>query len=115
MAGGEDYGGHYTLNDNVQADVIGTLLDAAHVRGDTNLLAAARRGGEFLILAQHPAPQRAWAPPYNRAMEPAWARAFEPPAVATAESVGAAFILMRLYQETGDRGSLSRFPPSSNG
>lgn len=106
------YSAWFTLNDHVQADVIRTLLDAWRATGDTKLLAAARRGGRFLILAQLPPPQPAWAQQYNFDMEPAWARAFEPPAVCTAESVGVIRILIRLFQETGDREYLAPIPPA---
>ncbi|MCX7825708.1 MAG: hypothetical protein N2689_09135, partial [Verrucomicrobiae bacterium] len=73
-------------------------------------LAAAKKGGEFLILAQMPEPQPAWAQQYNMQMEPAWARAFEPPAITGNESVGAMQVLMDLYIETGDEKFLKPLP-----
>ena len=72
----EVYYGHYTLNDNTHRDCVMTLLDAAKRLGKPEYRAAALRGGDFLIAAQLPEPQPAWAQQYNPQMEPAWARAF---------------------------------------
>jgi hypothetical protein len=101
---------HYTLNDDTQRNCIDTMLDAWHRTGKPEYLAAAKKGGEFLILAQMPEPQPAWAQQYNAQMEPAWARAFEPPAITGGESVGAMQILMDLYIETGDEKYLQPLP-----
>ena len=104
------YGGHYTLNDNTQRDCIRTMLDAYKQFGDRKYLAAARKGGEFLVLARLPEPQPSWAQQYNSDMEPAWARAFEPPAVCSNESGGAMRILVDLFLETGDERFLQPIP-----
>lgn len=106
----QSYYAHYTLNDNAQRDCIETMLDALHRTGRPEYLAAAKKGGEFLILAQMPEPQPAWAQQYNMQMEPAWARAFEPPAITGNESVGAMQVLMNLYIETGDVKFLKPLP-----
>jgi PelA/Pel-15E family pectate lyase len=106
----QSYYAHYTLNDNAQRDCIETMLDAFHRTGKPEYLAAAKKGGEFLILAQMPEPQPAWAQQYNMQMEPAWARAFEPPAITGNESVGAMQVLMDLYIETGDEKFLKPLP-----
>jgi len=105
-----NYYAHYTLNDNTQRDCIDTMLDAWHRTGKAEYLDAAKKGGNFLILAQMPEPQPAWAQQYNAQMEPAWARAFEPPAITGGESVGAMQILMDLYIETGDEKFLKPLP-----
>ncbi len=105
-----DYGGFYTLNDNTQSDCIRTMLTAYHHTGDSRFLAAAKRGGEFLIAAQLPEPQPAWAQQYNYEMQPAWARAFEPPAVCAGESGGVVRTLGRLYLETGEEKFLQPIP-----
>jgi hypothetical protein len=105
-----DYGGFYTLNDNTQSDCIRTMLAAHRRTGDKRFLEAAKRGGEFLILAQLPEPQPAWAQQYNYAMQPAWARAFEPPSVCAGESGGVVRTLGRLYLETGDKKFLQPVP-----
>ncbi|MGC3957180.1 MAG: pectate lyase [Verrucomicrobiota bacterium] len=96
-----DYGGFYTLNDNTQSDCIRTMLAAYRRSSDTRFLTAAGKGGEFLLLAQLPEPQPAWAQQYNYEMQPAWARAFEPPSVCAGESGGVIRTLGQLYLETG--------------
>jgi hypothetical protein len=96
-----DYRGHYTLNDNTLADMIDVMLEASKVYGDSKYRAAAEQGGGFLILAQMPEPQPAWAQQYDAAMHPAWARRFEPPAITGGESQEAVGILLQLYHETG--------------
>jgi len=91
---GVNYAGFYTLNDNAQADAIETLFEAADIYGDKRYSDSARRGGDFLILAQMPDPQPAWAQQYNAQMQPAWARKFEPASVTGGESQGVIRILM---------------------
>jgi hypothetical protein len=71
---------------------------------------AAERAGDFLILAQMPDPQPAWAQQYNFEMHPAWARKFEPPAISGGESQGALRTLMRIYRETGNKKYLEPIP-----
>jgi PelA/Pel-15E family pectate lyase len=105
-----NYFAHYTLNDNTHADCIATMLDAFHRTGKRECLEAAKRGGDFLILAQMPEPQPVWAQQYNAQMEPVWARAFEPPSVTGNESVGAMEALMDLYIETGEEKFLKPVP-----
>jgi hypothetical protein len=97
-----NYNSHYTLNDNSLADMIDVMIEATKVYGDSKYRAAAERGGNFLILAQMPAPQPAWAQQYDPAMHPAWARKFEPPSVTGGESQEAIGILLQLYRETGN-------------
>jgi hypothetical protein len=86
------------------------MLEAHRRYGNPEYLDAARRGGDFLLLAQLPEPQSAWAQQYNARMEPVWARAFEPPAVTAGESVGAVHILIELYNYTGDDKYLAPLP-----
>lgn len=105
-----DYKHYYTLNDNTLRDCIRTMLEAHRQLLKPEYLAAAKRGGDFLLLAQLPEPQPAWAQQYNARMEPAWARAFEPPAVTAGESAGAVGILTELYVETGDKKYLEPIP-----
>ena len=105
-----NYYAHYTLNDNTLHDCIGVMLDAFRRMGKAEYLEAAKKGGDFIILAQMPEPQPVWAQQYNAQMEPAWARAFEPPAVTGNESVGVLRALMDLYVETGDEKFLRPIP-----
>ena len=108
----------YTLNDNALADVIGVLLLANEVYGDTNQELAAKcrraaeRAGDFLVLAQLPEPQPAWAQQYDFEMHPCWARKFEPPAISGLESQGAIRALLQLYVATGDRKFVKSIPPA---
>ena len=96
-----NYNSHYTLNDNSLADMIEVMIEATKVYGDPKYKAAAEKGGGFLILAQMPEPQPAWAQQYDAAMHPAWARKFEPPTITGGESQEAVGILLQLYRETG--------------
>ncbi len=104
------YHSYYTLNDNVMADIISTLLEAYKIYGDKELLLSAERAGDFLILAQMPEPQPAWAQQYNPLMEPAWARRYEPPAISGRESQAVIFSLMELFRETGNEKFLTPLP-----
>ncbi len=106
----EVYYGHYTLNDNTHRDCVMTLLDAAKRLAKPEYRAAALRGGDFLIAAQLPEPQPAWAQQYNPQMEPAWARAFEPPSVCSNEGAAAMRLLVELYLESGDKKYLAPLP-----
>jgi hypothetical protein len=108
----ENYKGHYTLNDDTQADVIRTLVAAYQHYRRPEYLQAAKRGGDFLLLAQMPEPQPVWAQQYDAAMHPAWARAFEPPSVTSRESAGAIDCLLDLYLTTGDKRYVESLPPA---
>jgi hypothetical protein len=107
---GRDYSRDYTFNDNTIADVIETMLDAADVYGDDRYRAAAMKGGDFMLLAQMPDPQPAWAQQYDRNMHPVWARKFEPPAVTGGESQGVMRCLIALAQRTGEKRFLEPIP-----
>lgn len=107
---GGDYWDFYTFNDNAMADTIEMLLLAAEVYREPRYRAAALRGGDFILLAQMPDPQPAWAQQYNFEMHPAWARKFEPPAISGGESQGLIQKLLDLYVETGDQKYLAPVP-----
>ncbi|MEZ5366189.1 MAG: pectate lyase [Bryobacterales bacterium] len=107
---GDDYSLQYTLNDNSLADLIDAFLEAARIYNEPRYAEVAMRGGEFLLLAQMPDPQPAWAQQYDRDMHPAWARIFEPPSVTGGESQSAMRILLTLYRETGDKRFLEPIP-----
>ena len=100
---GADYRHHYTFNDNSISDMIDAMLEAARIYRNPRYLAAAEKGGEFILRAQMPDPQPAWAQQYDANMQPAWARQFEPPSVTGGESIGIMRTLMLLYSETGNR------------
>ncbi|QOV92040.1 pectate lyase [Humisphaera borealis] len=107
---GGSYWWWYTFNDNTVHDTINTLLLATEIYGDTKYRESAIRAGKFMVLAQLPDPQPAWAQQYNFNMEPAWARKFEPAAITGGESQGVIESLMKLYVETGDRAFLAPIP-----
>ena len=107
---GPTYQQHYTFNDNSISDVIDVMLEAARIYGEPRYLASAEKGGQFILLAQMPEPQPAWAQQYDADMHPAWARVFEPPAVTGGESQGIMRTLLVLYRETGDAKYLEPIP-----
>ena len=73
------------------------------------------RGADFILLAQMPAPQPAWAQLYNARMEPAWARRFELPSITGCESVGTCRTLLDLYLATGTEKYLKVLAQQCNG
>ncbi|MCC6695970.1 MAG: polysaccharide lyase [Candidatus Hydrogenedentes bacterium] len=104
------YSEYYTLNDNTLSDCIETMLLAADIYGETQHASAAAEGGDFLLLAQMPDPQPAWAQQYDMDMHPAWARKFEPPAITGGESQGAIRMLIHLAARTGEARYLEPIP-----
>jgi len=105
-----DYKRYATLNDNTLRDCVGVLLDAHRRLRRRDCLDAALRAGDFLVCAQLPEPQPAWAQQYDARIQPAWARAFEPPAVTAGESAGAVRVLLDLAVETGAERFLEPIP-----
>ncbi|MEO7653495.1 MAG: pectate lyase, partial [Bryobacteraceae bacterium] len=109
---GANYQLHYTFNDNSISDMIDMFLEAARTYKEPRYSAAAEKGGDFILLAQMPEPQPAWAQQYDVDMHPAWARIFEPPSVTGGESQGIMKTLLVLYQETGKKKYLDAVPPA---
>lgn len=107
---GGDYWWYYTLNDHNMTRNIQTLFVAAEIYGDPRYRESAMRGADFLLLAQMPEPQPAWAQQYDFNMHPVWARKFEPPAVSGSESQGVIGVLMEVYEQTGNRKYLEPIP-----
>ncbi len=97
------YEGYATLNDGATTATVDTLLVAARVLGRSDCLAAARRGGQWLVRAQGARPQAAWAQQYDARGMPAPARPFEPAALAAWETRFALDTLLALAVATGDR------------
>lgn len=106
----KEYWDHYTLNDGLAGSVSRMLAVASDVYGDPRYDVALRRLGDFLILAQLPEPQPAWAQQYNPDMQPMWARRFEPAAVAGRETQDAIETLMFVFRRTGDDTYLRPIP-----
>jgi len=108
----KDYWDLPTLNDGLAGTVARTLHMAHGIYGDERHRRALERLGEFLLLAQMPEPQPAWAQQYSFAMHPAWARKFEPPAIAGAESEDVIDTLLVLHEITGERRLLDAVGPA---
>jgi len=106
----KEYWHMYTLNDNVAGTVADALIDAYGVYKNDRCRQALRRLGDFLIAAQMPDPQPAWAQQYNYEMRPIWARKFEPPAIASSESQDVIETLMAISRFTSDRKYLVPIP-----
>lgn len=105
-----DYKGFYTFNDNAIADTISIMLEAFEIYGDEKYLASAEKAGDFILLAQMPEPQPAWAQQYDADMHPTWARKFEPPAITGGESQRVMKTLLILYRATGKKKYLEPLP-----
>jgi hypothetical protein len=88
------------------------MLEAHEIYGESRYLAAAEKAGDFILLAQMPEPQPAWAQQYDAAMHPVWARKFEPPAITGGETQGIIKILFALYQATGNDKYLKPVAPA---
>lgn len=101
---------HYTFNDNAIADDVAVMLEAAETYGESRYRAAAEKAGDFMILAQMPEPQPAWAQQYDVEMHPVWARKFEPPSITGLESQGVIQTLLDLYRATGNEKYLLPVP-----
>ena len=108
----KEYWDYYTLNDGLAGTVARTLHQAHQIYGDAAYRTALLRLGDFLLLAQMPEPQPAWAQQYNFQMHPMWARRFEPPAISGSESEDVIETLLFLYQFSGDRKYLNAVGPA---
>jgi hypothetical protein len=106
----KEWTGCYFINDNVMVDMITTMLDAYKIYGNERYLESALKAGDFLILAQMPKPQPAWAQQYDRDMHPVWDRKFEPPAITGGESQAVLEALMLLYRQTRNKKYLAPIP-----
>lgn len=106
----KEYWDYYTLNDGLAGAVAAVLCDAHEIYDDRRYLESLRKLGDFLVLAQMPEPQPAWAQQYNYDMQPIWARRFEPAAIAGRESQDAIDTLMTIYEKTGEEKYLAPIP-----
>jgi PelA/Pel-15E family pectate lyase len=101
---------YYTFNDDVIVNMMDVMLEAARIYKEPRYQASAEKAGDFIILAQMPDPQPAWAQQYDANMHPAWARSVEPAAVTGRESVSIMRGLILLYSETGKKKYLEPIP-----
>jgi hypothetical protein len=106
----KEYWHMFTLNDDLAGDVSDTLLAAWEIYQDEASRQALVKLGDFLILAQMPEPQPAWAQQYDYQMRPIWARKFEPPGISPRESQDAIETLLKVYRLTGDEKYLEPIP-----
>lgn len=106
----KNYWDYETLNDGLAGTVTKTLQLAFEAYGDERYRRAMSKFGDFLILAQLPEPQPAWAQQYNHQLQPIWARRFEPPAVAGRESEDVIETLLYLNEVTGEPRFLTPVP-----
>jgi len=98
----EKYTDFHTLNDGNLERLVLLMLRAHELTGEARYLEAAKRCGDFLLLAQFEGDQPAWAQQYNQEMIPVWARKFEPPALTSTESFGACTTLFEIWIATGE-------------
>ncbi|MEZ6129674.1 MAG: pectate lyase [Planctomycetaceae bacterium] len=106
----EKYTSYYTLNDNNMSHIVEMLLEANRIYKRQDCFDAARRTGDFFLLAQMPEPQPGWAQQYSSDMHPMWARKFEPAAITGGESQAVMNTLILLYSTTGDRRYVETLP-----
>ncbi len=108
----KDFTGCYVTNDDMHATMIRTLLMAGAAYKEARYNDAAKRAGEFLLVARMPDPQPAWAQQYDAQMQPSWSRAFECPAISGRESQAIMWSLLTLTAATGEKKFLEPIPPA---
>ncbi len=101
---------YYNLNDDCTMNVMDVMLEAARIYNEPKYLASAENTGFFLLLAQIPGSQPAWAQQYDLKMQPSWARSMEPPAISGRESISVLYALLALYRETGKQKYIEPVP-----
>jgi PelA/Pel-15E family pectate lyase len=106
----KNYWDMYTLNDGLAGTVARALLDVHSIYREQRFTDALARLGDFLLLAQMPDPQPAWAQQYSYAMHPIWARRFEPAAITGGESQDVLQTLLLIHSVTGDQKYLEPIP-----
>ncbi len=106
----DDYTSNYTLNDNAMNNTIRTLLEAYVALGNKEYLEAARRGGDFFMIAQGPKELPGWSEQFDMNIQPDWGRTHEPPAIGTRQTAHTLDMLMELFLFTGDRRYLRPVP-----
>ncbi len=105
-----DYTSFYTNNDGVIPNVIKILVEAYELLGDERNMEAARRGMDFLVAAQGPEGQAAWADQYGMDLKPAWGRTHEAPGYMPRYTVQTIRALQDAWLVTGDRRYLKPIP-----
>jgi hypothetical protein len=91
-----------SMNDAATPGAIAALLAGAETLGRPDLLAAARRGADWIAAVRAPPPNAGWAQQYDIDGHPAPGRRFEPAGLASWESRQAVETLLALADATGD-------------
>lgn len=104
------YPSYYTFNDDVTWNNICVLLTWSKIFGDTTCYDALRRGMDFYLKSQLPAPQAGWAQQYSFDLKPAAARTYEPAALDPIFTAKHIEILTKFYEMTGKKKYLRRIP-----
>jgi hypothetical protein len=107
---GNSYSRFYTINDGATSDPILRLINFYRRTGEVKYLAAAKRGGDWLLSAVLPDPTPGWAEQYDLNNEPTSARRFEPPGAGAETTYLAVGALIELYLATGDEKYLVPVP-----
>jgi hypothetical protein len=105
-----DYTSCYTLNDNAMNNTIDVLLEAYGFFGDEKYLEAAKRGGDFFMVAQGPAGRAAWTDQFDMNLQPAWGRTHEPASFQVRYTISTINELEKLFLFTGDKRYLRPIP-----
>ncbi len=106
----KEYWDRFNLNDDISLTVAEALIDGHKIYGRSDCLTGLKKLGDFLIRAQMPDPQPAWAQQYSYEMHPIWARKFEPPAIAGRESEGVIAALLTIASHLRDGRYLEPVP-----
>lgn len=91
-----------STNDATTSGAINAMLAGGRTLGREDLMAAARRGGDWILRARQAPPHAGWAQQYDEHGRPAGGRRFEAPALASWESRHAIETLLALAEATGD-------------
>ncbi len=105
-----DYTSYYTLNDNAMNNTINVLLEAYEKLGDVAYLEAARRGGDFYMIAQGPPGREGWTDQFDMDLKPSAGRTHEPASLQVRYTKSTIRQLQRLFLYTGDRRYLRPIP-----
>lgn len=109
-----DYTAYPTLNDDVAAENMETLIMAWQTLGRADVLPAIHRGMDAFLLLQQGPDQPGFSLQYDASLEPVAARSYEPLALATHTSASALTKLMDFYELTGDTRYLARIDEGLN-
>ncbi len=105
-----DYTSCYTLNDGAMNNTIDVLLEAYAFLGDERYLEAAKRGGDFFMVAQGPEGKAAWTDQFDMNLQPAWGRTHEPASFQVRYTISTIQELEKLFLYTGDKRYLRPIP-----